>query len=51
MIDNGMKKFFVIAVDYALGKGITDTFTKAIEEMGLEIVGVVNHPLNTPDMS
>ena len=51
MIDAGMKKFFVIAVDYALGKAITETFTQAVEAKGGEVVGVVNHPLNTPDMS
>ncbi|MEZ5649939.1 MAG: ABC transporter substrate-binding protein [Burkholderiaceae bacterium] len=51
MIDSGMNTFFVIAVDYALGKSITATFTNAVESMGGKVVGVVNHPLNTGDMS
>lgn len=51
MIDDGMNTFFVIAVDYALGKSITDTFTSAVESMGGKVVGVVKHPLNTADMS
>ncbi|AJE49157.1 ABC transporter substrate-binding protein [Celeribacter indicus] len=51
MIDEGLDSFFIIAVDYALGDSIIETFTNSIERMGGEIVGVVRHPLNTPDMS
>lgn len=51
MIKAGMGTFFIIAVDYALGESITGTFTKSIEGMGGKVLGVVRHPLNTPDMS
>ena len=51
MVEGGMDSFYIIAVDYALGKSITETFTNAVEGIGGKVVGVVNHPLNTPDMS
>jgi len=43
--------FFIIAVDYAMGVSITNTFKAAIQRLGGKILGEVRHPLNTADMS
>jgi branched-chain amino acid transport system substrate-binding protein len=51
MIDDGMNPFFVLAVDYALGQSIANTFKAAVEPLGGKIVGELRHPLNTTDMS
>jgi branched-chain amino acid transport system substrate-binding protein len=51
MIDGGTNTFFVIAVDYALGESISNTFKAAVQRAGGKIAGEVRHPLNTPDMS
>ncbi|AHG64153.1 ABC transporter substrate-binding protein [Advenella mimigardefordensis] len=51
MVQDGTDKFFIIAVDYAMGQSITDMFRQSVEAAGGKIVGVVRHPLNTTDFS
>jgi branched-chain amino acid transport system substrate-binding protein len=47
----GLDSFFIIAVDYALGKAVTNAFKTAIVPKGVKIVGEVRHPLGTSDFS
>jgi branched-chain amino acid transport system substrate-binding protein len=50
-IDAGLDSFYIIAVDYALGKAITDAFKSAIVPKGVKVVGEVRHPLGASDFS
>lgn len=50
-IDAGIDSFFIIAVDYALGKAVTNAFKTAIVPKGVKIVGEVSHPLGASDFS
>ena len=50
-IDAGLDSFFIIAVDYALGKAVTNAFKSAIVPKGVTVVGEVRHPLGTSDFS
>ena len=50
-IGHGTDKFFILAVDYALGQALATGFRGAVERAGGTIVGEVHHPLNTTDFS
>ena len=50
-IDSGLDTFFIIAVDYALGKAVTSAFKSAIVPKGVKVVGEVRHPLGASDFS
>ena len=50
-IDAGLDSFFIIAVDYALGKAVTNAFKTAIVPKGVTVVGEVRHPLGASDFS
>jgi branched-chain amino acid transport system substrate-binding protein len=45
------KTWFILAADYAYGKGLAASITANVEKSGGKIVGTVYHPFNTQDMS
>jgi branched-chain amino acid transport system substrate-binding protein len=45
------KTWFILAADYAFGKGLAASVTANVEKAGGKIVGTVFHPFNTQDMS
>lgn len=51
MSELGKKSWFVIAADYAYGKGVAASLKEFTEESGAKLVGTVFHPLNLPDIS
>lgn len=51
MSDLGKKSWFVLAADYAYGKGVAASLKEFTEETGAKLVGTVFHPLNSPDLS
>jgi branched-chain amino acid transport system substrate-binding protein len=51
MLDEGAKKWFIIAADYAFGQMMAADITKVVTAGGGTVVGVAKHPINTPDLS
>jgi branched-chain amino acid transport system substrate-binding protein len=45
------KNWFILAADYAFGKGLAASVTANVEKAGGKVVGTVFHPFNTQDMS
>jgi branched-chain amino acid transport system substrate-binding protein len=45
------KTWFILAADYAFGKGLAAAVTANVEKAGGKVVGTVFHPFNTQDMS
>lgn len=45
------KTWFILAADYAYGKGLAASITANVEKAGGKVVGTVYHPFNTQDMS
>lgn len=51
MTKAGTKKWYFIAADFAFGKSLLDSFSKAVKEYGGEIVGVDMVPFPNDDFS
>ena len=51
MVNQGIKTFFFITVDYAFGAAFQSEATKFIEAAGAKVVGSVKHPLGATDFS
>lgn len=51
LLNQGIKTFFFITVDYAFGAAFQAAATKFIEEGGGKVVGSVKHPLGATDYS
>lgn len=51
MLDQAVKSFFFITVDYAFGQAIQSDATRFIEAGGGKVIGSVKHPLGAPDFS
>lgn len=51
LLNQGVKTFFFITVDYAFGAAFQTAATKFIEEGGGKVVGSVKHPLGATDFS
>jgi branched-chain amino acid transport system substrate-binding protein len=47
----GVKKWYFLSADYALGAQLESDARKFIEADGGQVVGVVKHPINTSDFS
>jgi len=45
------KSWFILAADYAFGKGLAAAVQANVEKAGGKVVGTVFHPFNTQDMS
>ena len=45
------KNWFILAADYAYGKGLAAAVQANVEKAGGKVVGTVFHPFNTQDMS
>ena len=45
------KSWFILAADYAYGKGLAAAVQANVEKAGGKVVGTVFHPFNTQDMS
>ncbi len=45
------KSWFILAADYAFGKGLAAAVQANVEKAGGKVVGTVYHPFNTQDMS
>jgi branched-chain amino acid transport system substrate-binding protein len=45
------KTWFILAADYAFGKGLAAAVQANVEKAGGKVVGTVFHPFNTQDMS
>jgi branched-chain amino acid transport system substrate-binding protein len=45
------KTWYLVVVDYVFGKDLEAQARQVIESSGGKVVGVVHHPLNTPDLS
>jgi branched-chain amino acid transport system substrate-binding protein len=51
IVQNGNKKWYFIAVDYAYGHSMVKNATRVIEKMGGAVLGATYHPLSTTDFS
>ncbi|WP_137893734.1 ABC transporter substrate-binding protein [Ramlibacter sp. 2FC] len=51
LMNQGIKSFFFVSVDYAFGAAFQAEATKFIEAAGGKVVGSVKHPLGTTDFS
>lgn len=51
MINKGMKTWFFVTVDYALGSSLEKDAVDAVKAGGGEVLGQVKHPVNANDMS
>jgi branched-chain amino acid transport system substrate-binding protein len=51
VIGRGGTSWFILAVDYVLGKSLTELATQRVSELGGKVVGSVRHPLGTSDFS
>lgn len=51
MLNQGIKTFFFVTVDYAFGAAFQAAATKFIEAAGAKVVGSVKHPLGATDFS
>lgn len=51
VLQNGGKKWFILAADYAFGHQMATDLSKAVQDNGGTIGGSVRHPLGTSDFS
>jgi len=51
VLAEGMKKWFILAADYTFGQTMSADISRVVEAQGGEILGVIKHPINTPDLS
>lgn len=51
MLRQGKDSWFFVTVDYALGKTLERDASQAVQAGGGKVVGTVQHPLNTADLS
>ena len=51
ILATGGKTWFLVVVDYVFGKDLEVQTRAVIEKGGGKVVGVVHHPLNSPDLS
>ncbi|MGY8631064.1 ABC transporter substrate-binding protein [Bradyrhizobium sp. 14AA] len=51
VLENGGKKWFILAADYAFGHQMAAELSKAVQEHGGIVTGSVRHPLGTSDFS
>lgn len=51
MINDGAKKWFILATDYAFGHAMQEDLTQTIKNNGAEVVGAVRAPLATADFA
>lgn len=51
LLDQGVKTFFFVTVDYAFGQAMQVEATRFIEAGGGKVIGSVKHPLGTTDFS
>jgi branched-chain amino acid transport system substrate-binding protein len=51
LLNQGVKSFYFVTVDYAFGAAFQAAATRFIEEGGGKVVGSVKHPLGTTDFS
>lgn len=51
LIANGLKTWYFLTVDYALGKSLQTDATTIIQNLGGEVVGSVRYPISTNDFS
>lgn len=51
LLNQGIKTFFFVTVDYAFGAAFQAAATKFIEAAGAKVVGSVKHPLGATDFS
>ncbi len=51
MLSQGKKDWFILGVDYALGKAMAANVTEFLREGGGKLVGMTFHPLNASDFS
>ena len=51
ILASGGKTWYLVVVDYVFGKDLEVQARQVIESAGGKVVGVVHHPLNTPDLS
>lgn len=49
--EQGMKRWYFVTVDYALGKSVEYDATRAIEKSGGEVIGSLKHPMAVSDFS
>lgn len=50
-LDEGLKKWYIIAADYSFGQTMAADIAKVVEAQGGSIVGITKHPVNTADFS
>ena len=50
-MQQGLKSWYFLAVDYAFGHALLADGTRAVKEAGGEVIGSVRHPLATSDFS
>lgn len=51
LLDQGVKNFYFIVVDYAFGQAFFDEASRSIAAAGGKVVGSTRHPLGTADFS
>jgi len=51
ILEEKLKKWYVIAADYSFGQAMAADLTKVVETQGGTILGVTKHPVNTSDFS
>nr|MBF0683428.1 ABC transporter substrate-binding protein [Pseudomonas sp.] len=51
VVEQGGKKWFFLALDYAFGHAMVRDTTEVVNASGGEVLGVVKHPLGTSDFS
>jgi branched-chain amino acid transport system substrate-binding protein len=51
LLQQGMKTFYFVTVDYAFGQAMQSAATQFIEEGGGKVLGSVKHPINTADFA
>lgn len=50
-LSEGMRKWYILAADYAFGQTMANDITQIVKSQSGEIVGTVKHPLNSSDFS
>lgn len=51
LVEQGGKRWYLIAVDYAYGHALANDLTTAVTKAGGTVLGTAKHPLNTTDFS
>lgn len=50
-LGEGLKKWYILAADYAFGQTMAADLTKIIKSESGTVVGTAKHPINTPDFA